>query len=172
MQKREVVFRLKSREPVNIPYLATLGRKRHVPISQALAQIDGSGNSTLIRASLDSGSELGNTHYLRTNLDSKIVYAKLKDSDHYCRFVTGLRPARCRHIALILDLLPGTNGGSDIWTLRRHYLGMIAALHPGEEGFSDFDKVFWKDHAIYYAANKVQVDSLTEDIPDDLAFLR
>jgi len=177
MQKKEkkqkkVVFQLKTGEVVTIPYLGSLGKKRLNPISKALSTIDGSVNRTLIKEAVDLGSELGNTHYLRVNEQSESVYAKPQDSDHYCRYLKGVRPERCSHIALILDLLPETGGGSGVWTLRRHYLGTIAALHPGEEGFSESDKLFWQTHGIYFANNKVQLNTLTETIPDELSFLR
>ena len=168
--KREVEFKLQGGETVMIPYLDRLGKKRLSPISQALSRIDGSGQS-LISMSVDLGHQLGNTHYLPTNDGSKVVYAKMTGSDRYSRFVRDMRPKRCKHLAVVLDYLPEDDGGS-VWTLRNHFLSETAALQPGENGFSRADEIYWSSHAIWYAPNKVQLDTVITEIPEDFSFLR
>ena len=168
--KREVEFKLRSGEMVTIPYLGKIGKKRLSPISQALSSIDGSGQS-LISVSVDLGHELGNTHHLQTNHESNIVYAKMTGSDRYSRFVRDMRPKRCRHLSVVLDYLPDDHGES-AWTLRKHFLAEKAALQPGENGFSRSDETFWRNHGIWFAQNKVQLGTVTKEIPEDFSFLR
>lgn len=126
-------------------------------VGEVLSSTDLTGDNVAIEK--DIGRIAGKTSMVETNDDDEIVYAKRLHRGKFTRFVKNKSLMQTSFVTVILHK---TDDGYNLWSA---WCGRLVPTSPGDKDEMPKSQGFWRNHALVYDENIVQLDTITATCP-------
>ena len=105
---------------------------------------------------------VGKMDLIETTENDEIIYAKRVNRDNFTRFVLNKSPVDTSIVTFILYRQDETS-----YILHSAWIGKLVPSFPGTETETPESKVYWKNHALIWGTQKIQLGTETTIQPWD-----